>query len=103
MLLSLLRPNVLCIKVINSTFSNFLWCGKPKCKNDIQEGEIHHGGLKLHDLSLLDKTLKLSWLKIFVKSKSKSTVFPNDFELSDAFIYRSDYLERIIEATSNRF
>ena len=104
MLLSLPSPNVLCIKYINSTFSNFLWCGKPpKCRNDIREGEIHHGDVKLHALSLLDKTLKLSWLKRFVKSKSKSTVFPNDFELSDAFIYRSDYLERIIEATSNRF
>ena len=60
-------------------------------------------GLKLHNLSLFDKILKLIWLKRFIISKCKWTVFPNDFELSNAFISGSDYLERITEATSGIF
>ena len=61
MLISLPSPNVLCIKEIINTFAKLLWCGKPpKWRREILEGEIHHGGLKLHNLVLFDKTLKLS-------------------------------------------
>ena len=100
MLLSLPSSNVLCIKEINNTFSNFLWCGKPlKWRKEILEGGIQHRGLKLHNISLLDKTLKLSWLERFLIYNSKFTVFPRDFELEGV----SDYLEKTIEATSNKF
>ena len=74
-----------------------------KWNKNILEGEIHHGGLKLHNIALFDKTLKLSWLRRFLKSKSKWTIFPNSFELIDAFVYGPEYLSRIIEMTSNRF
>ena len=60
MLLSLPSPNFFCIKEINNTFSNFLWSGiPPKWRKEILEGEICYGGLKLRDISLFDKTLKL--------------------------------------------
>ena len=104
MLLSLPSPNATCIKELNDTFSKFLWSGKPaKWNRNILESEIHLGGLKLHNIALFDKTLKLSWLRRFLKSKSKWIIFPNSFELIDVFTYGPDYLDRIIEMTSNKF
>ena len=52
---------------------------------------------------LFEKTLKLRRLRRSLPSSSTWTVFPKDFELVGAFFYGPDYLERIIEATSNTF
>ena len=104
MLLSLPSPSVLCLKELYNTFSQFLWCGKPpKWRKEILEGEIHHGGLKLHNISLFDQTLKLSWLRRYLTSNGKWTVIPSHFELSEAFKFGLLYLDRIIETTSNKF
>ena len=104
MLLSLPSPNVICFKDLNNTFAKFLWCGKPpKWRKEILEGEIHHGRLKLHNLQLFDKALKLSWLKRYLRSKGKWTVFPNDFELWEVFNYGPDILEKLVETTTNKF
>ena len=100
MLLSLPSPNVICFIEHN----NFLWCGKPqKCRKEILKGEIYHGGLKMNNLPLFDKALKLSWLKRYIKSRSQSTVFPNNFDLWEAFINGSELPEKIIKTTSNKF
>ena len=56
------------------------------------------GGLKLHNIFLFDKTLKLSWLRRYIKSSSKWTVIPNDI-----LKFGPDYLHRILELTSNPF
>ena len=104
MLLSLPSPNFFSIKELNNTFSNFIWCGKPpKWRKEILEGEICHGGLKLHNIVLFDKTLKLGWLKRFLKSNSKWTRIPQEFDLEQCFIYGPDFIERIMEMTTNRF
>ena len=104
MLLSLPSPSVLCNKELNETFSKFLWCGKPpKWRKEILEGEYQEGGLKLYNIFLFYKTLKLSWLRMYIQSSGKWTVIPNDFELFDIFKFGRDYLDRIIELTSNRF
>ena len=104
MLLSLPSPNFFSIKELNNTFSNFLWCGKPpKWRKEILEGEICYGGLKLHNIVLFDKTLKLGWLKRFLKSNSKWTRVPKEFDLEQCFVYGPDFIDRIMEMTSNRF
>ena len=92
MLLSLPSPSVLCIKELNDTFAKFPWCGKlPRWRKEILEGEYYHGGLKLHNISLFDKTLKISWLRRYIGSSGKWTVIPNDFELFDVFKFGPDY------------
>ena len=104
MLLSLPSPSDICLKDLYNTFSKFLWSGKPpKWNKEILEGEIHHGGLKLHNIALFDQTLKLSWLRRFLKSKSIWTIFPNSFELVDVFTFGLEYIKRTIEMTSNNF
>ena len=103
-LLSLPSPSVICLKELYNTFSSFLWCGKPpKWRKEILESEINHGGLKLHNISLFDQTLKLSWLRRYLSSRGKWTIIPFNIELSDAFKYGPIYLDRIIETTSNKF
>ena len=47
--------------------------------------------------------MKLSWLRRYIRSSGKWTVIPNDFELFDIFKFGPDYLDRIIELTSNPF
>ena len=56
------------------------------------EGEVHHGGLKLHTFPLFDKAFKH-----YLRSKSKWTVCPNDFELWEVFNYGPDILEKLME------
>ena len=104
MLLSHPSPSVLCIKELNKTFSKFLWCGKPpKWRKEILEGEYREGGLKLHNIFIFDKTLKLSWLRRYIRSSGKWAVIPNDFELFDIFKFGPDYLDKIKELTLNPF
>ena len=104
MLLSLPSPSLFCFKDLNNLFSNFLWCGKPpKWRKEILEGEIYHGGLKLPNLPLFDKSLKLGWLKRYLTSKGKWTVYPNDFELWEVFTYGPDILDKLLELASNNF
>ena len=70
---------------------------------DILEAEIKDGGLKLPNLSSFDNALKLGWLKRFLKSNSKWTIFPKVFELEGVFLYGADYIERIEAMNTNPF
>ena len=104
MLLSLPSPKKELIDELNKTFSDFLWAGKPpKFRKEIMEAEIKDGGLKLHNIAIFDTALKLSWLKRFLKSNSKWTVFPREFELEGVFLYGVDYIERIEAMNTNQF
>ena len=75
-LLSLPSPDKLLLKEIDNMFLTFIWCGKPaKFSRNILEAEIYDGGLKLHNISLFDKALKLGWLKRYLKTSSKWKIF----------------------------
>ena len=104
MLLSLPSPTEELFEELNTLFKGFLWSGKsPKYRHEILEAETKDGGLKLHNIKLFDNALKLGWLKRYIRSNSKWTVFPNDFELEGVFIYGPDYLERNDAMISNPF
>ena len=104
MLLSLPSPTEELIEELNTLFKGFLWSGKsPKFRREILEAETKDGGLKLHNIKLFDTALKLGWLKRFIRSNSKWTVFPKYFELEGVFIYGPDYIERIEAMTDNPF
>ena len=47
------------------------------------EADTKFGGMKLHNLELFDKSLKIGWLKRYVKSNAKWCSVPDDFELYD--------------------
>ena len=103
-LLSLPSPNPELITELDNLFSDFLWSSKPpKFRKKIVEAEIFEGGLKFHNISTFDSALKLGWLKRFIKSSSKWTVFPKELELEGVFCYGPDYIERIEGMNSNPF
>ena len=86
MLLSPPSLDVFRIKEINITCLNLLWSEKlTKWRKEIVDCEMYHGSLNLHNVSLFDKTLKLSLPKRFHELNSMWTVFPNDVELEGAF------------------
>ena len=96
MLLSLPSPNDDLVEELNALFRDFLWAGKPpKYRREILEAEIKDGGLKLHNVKLFESALKLGWLKRYLRSTSKWTTFPKDFELDGVFMYGPDYIDRI--------
>ena len=103
-LLSLPTPGKNTFKIIYDLVKNFLWEGKPpKFRKEILEADTKFCGMKLHNLELFDSSLKIGWLKRYIRSNSKWCVIPDDFELYNVFKYGPDFLERILEMTSNPF
>jgi len=52
------------VKRINKIIFNFLWDGKPaKIKKKTIIAEKKHGGLKLIDFEIMERSLKLAWIK----------------------------------------
>ena len=104
MLLSLPSPNDDLVSELNALFADFLWANRPpKLRREILGDEIRDGGLKHHNIKLFETAMKLGWLKRFIKSSSKWTVFPNAMELGDVFTYGPNFIDRIVEFTSNPF
>ena len=61
------------------------------------------GGMKLHNLELFDSSLKVGWLKRYIRSNSKWCGIPDDFELYNIFKFGTDFIDRIQEMTFNPF
>ena len=98
------KPRKKTFDVLNSVVKDFLWDGKPpKFRKEIIEADIRFGGMKLHNLELFDNSLKIGWLKRYVRSSAKWCSFPDDFELYTLFKFGIDFIDRIIELTSNPF
>ena len=103
-LLSLPTPGKETFKTINNLVKDFLWEGKPpKFRKEILEADTQFGGMKLNNLELFDSSLKVGWLKRYLRSDAKWCVIPDDFELFNVFKYGMDFLERIQEMTENSF
>ena len=52
------------MKEINKLTFNFIWEGKPaKIKKKTIISDIKHGGLKMLDFEIMDKALKIAWIK----------------------------------------
>ena len=67
------------------------------------DADIRFGGMKLRNLELFDRSLKIGWLKRYVRSNAKWCSVPDDFELYDLFKYGIDFIDRISELTFNSF
>ena len=97
-LLSLPSPENALFKEIENIFLTFVWCGKPaKFSRNILEAEIGDGGMKLHNIVLFDKSLKLGWLRRYLKTNGKWKIFLDLEDFQDIFNYGSDFIERMSE------
>ena len=78
-LLSLPTPGKETFEIINDLVKDFLWEGKPpKFRKEILEADTKFGGMKLHNFELFDSSLKIGWLKRYIRSNSKWCVIPDD-------------------------
>ena len=97
-LLSLPSPKLETIKKFEQIFLSFIWNDKPaKFSKAILEAEVIEGGLKLHNLFLFDKALKLGWLKRYLSSNGKWKVFLHMEDFHEIFNYGNDFAERMYE------
>ena len=67
------------IQEINKITFNFIWEGKPpKIKKNTIIGEKKDGGLKMCDFKIMEKALKLAWIKRFQDDSQASwKIIPN--------------------------
>ena len=97
-LLSLPSPDLEILKQIDSLFLNFVWSNKPaKFSKAILEADIRDGGLKLHNLEIFDQSLKLGWLKRYLKSDGKWRMFADLGDFEQIFSFGSAFTERAME------
>ena len=54
-------------------------------------------------MNVIDNSLTLGWLKRYLRSNSKWTIFPKDFEIDGVCIYGPDYIDRLEAMISNPF
>ena len=59
--------------------------------------------MKLHNIKLFDNVLKIGLLKRYLRSSSKWTIFPKEFELDGVFMYGPDYIDHIKVMVTNPF
>ena len=67
------------------------------------EADIKDEGLKSHNLSLFDNSLKIGWLRRYLCTTAKWKVIPDNFELAGIFTFGRDFLEGISEMNFNPF
>ena len=57
---------------------SFIWEGKPpKIKKKTIIGEKHCGGLKMIDFEIMERSLKIAWIKHIAQSSNASWKIPN--------------------------
>ena len=70
-ILSPLPTNHNAIGEIHNILFNFLWDGKgDKIKRDIMISDYENGGLRMIDIKLFNKALKLSWIKKYLDTEN---------------------------------
>ena len=95
---SLPSPSFEVLKQIDTLFLNFVWSNKPaKFSRSILEAETKDGGLKLHNLATFDQSLKLGWLKRYLKSDGKWKIFADLVDIEDIFKFGNAFTERVME------
>ena len=96
-LLSLPSPSLEILKQIDAIFLKFIWSNKPaKFSRSILEAEIKKGGLKLHNLETFDQSLKLGWLKRYLKSDGKWKAYADLVEFEDIFKFGNAFTDRVM-------
>ena len=72
LLTTLPTPSIKIMNEINTMLYNFLWNGKPdKMRRSLAKQKMSEGGIGMIDVSLFDKSLKLTWIRRFFKHQSR--------------------------------
>ena len=105
-LISLPSPSETLVKKINKMLYDFLWDNKPdKVKRKIIIKKLEQGGLAMLDLGIFDKSLKLTWIRRFLKCETKwkdliSSIYP---DIHNAWQYGNNYVLKMSKTFENLF
>ena len=104
---SLPSPSKKYIQKLNTLLFNFLWDNKPDKLKRVQIiQEYSNGGLKMVDLDLFIKSLKITWIRRLIASDDKpwSTLFNSSItSISDILHFGSLKIKSIISNIKNPF
>ena len=93
---SLLTISKPLIDHVNKIIFNFIWDGKtPKIKNKTIIAEIKHGGLKMIDFEIMERSLTIAWVERFMEKSDASWKAIQDHAVSQLggldFLVKCDY------------
>ena len=81
-------------KNLESFVTDFIWNGKnPRFRKDIIEAEVKEGGMKLHNLLLFSKCLKISRMRRLESSTGNWTYIPREIGIDKCIFLGSKYTE----------
>ena len=109
LLLSLPEPSKQIIQDLNRSFYSFIWANKPDKISREQICQVYNeGGVKMIDIFTHVKSLKISWIRRFLKSNSLEE--NNTFHLLGSFLPKpclfqmgSVYFTTLADLTPNPF
>ena len=89
---------------MESFVTDFLWNGKtPRFRKDIIEADVKEGGMKLHNLLLFSKCLKISWMRRLESSTGNWTYIPREIGIDKCIFLGSKYTEDLHKKMINLF
>ena len=109
--LSLPEPNVQIMKDINRCFYEFVWSNKPDKISRKQMCQLYRdGGVKMTDIFLHTKSLKISWIRRFINDSLNDnftlhmfqSFLPPSYPSLELFM-GSEYYKRLANLMSNSF
>ena len=104
LLWALLCPDKNMVKDIEHFVFDFIWRGKtPRFRKEKKEAEIKEGGMKLHNLTLFSKCLKISWLRRLVTSRGNWTRIPQDIGIDKCLSLGCGYAKELVKRVTNPF
>ena len=103
--ISLPNPSTEFISNLNSLLYKFLWNDKPdKIRRDIVIKGYGDGGLKRIDINSFIISLKLSWIRRLIQSKSKcNKIIEKEINKQYLFNCGSDYINKCIPKLKKKF
>ena len=91
-------------KKLESFVTDFIWNGKnPRFRKDIIEAEVKEGGMKLHNLLLFSKCLKISRMRRLESSTGNWTYIPREIGIDKCIFLGSKYTEDLHKKMINLF
>jgi len=106
LILSLPNPTNKTVNELNNLFFKFIWNGPiDRIKRDIITKQYEEGGLKMFKIQYFINALKVSWIRRYLKTESKSThmlkqTYPNICKFTN---FGTDFVKRNIRTLDNRF
>ena len=103
-LLSLPTPREETFRKLDSAFSNFIWNQKPpKFRRDILGNKTNCGGLKMTNLHVFNRALKISWIKRLKNQEDGWEDFPRYFGIHKIIFFGDKFPNILIKKIDNPF